>query len=356
MKDDYLRNWNMMTSDMHKQFQVLMDLNIKTLQNLHFFNHEDLSSMQNPGDLLKRHMSLAMENSQKLLDYTHRSFQILESAFLPFLKAVNDNTEQSIKKVKSISLPMQNQIKTATQRVAASSKGTATKKRVTKTSAKSQPAKLEAKKAAPRKAVAKNAAPKNASARKSTSKNVLAKKAAPKNGLVRKTASKSVLARKAVPKSALARKAASKSVLARKAAPKSALARKASSLTKKAAPKRVAKVSAHAKNRISASAGKSSASKSRMKSAASKSMMLNKKKSSSTAKVSRPANQQSKSKANMPMMGRGMSSSRPNSSVAINKSSTERQRGNSDSHMNILNRPLGGHLADSDKGKNPFHK
>jgi hypothetical protein len=85
-------------------------------------------------------------------------------------------------------------------------------------------------------------------------------------------------------------------------------------------------------------------------------MMLDKKKTASTAKVSRPANMQSKPKAKMPMMGQRMSSSRPNSSVAMNKSSTERHRGNSESHMSILNRPLGGHLADSAKGKNPFHK
>lgn len=99
MKDDFLKKWNLMTSEMQKSLQAMMDLNAKTLQNFSYLKPGDLSGLKQPGDLLGKHIALTMENSQKVLDYMHRSFQIMESALLSVSKEIKENPVESFVQV-----------------------------------------------------------------------------------------------------------------------------------------------------------------------------------------------------------------------------------------------------------------
>lgn len=106
MKEDFLKKWNLMTSEMQKSLQSMMDLNAKTLQNFSYLKPGDLSGLTQPSDLLGKHIALSMENSQKILDYMHRSFQILESALLSVSKEIKDNPVQSFIRVQTESEPL----------------------------------------------------------------------------------------------------------------------------------------------------------------------------------------------------------------------------------------------------------
>src|SRR5205823_2759105 len=117
------------------QFQALMDLHVRTFQDLRYLKPEDLSDLRQPGEMLNKHMALTIENGQKIFDYMQKSFQLMGTAFLSFSKDIKENTEQSIKQAKGISVSIQKQRKPSER------------KKATKTLLKSQAAKPEAKKA-----------------------------------------------------------------------------------------------------------------------------------------------------------------------------------------------------------------
>jgi hypothetical protein len=78
MNKDYLQNWTLMVSEMQKPFQEMLDLNVKTVQGLKYVTLEEMSSLQQPGELLDKQVKLMMKNSRMILDYMSQSFQLLE--------------------------------------------------------------------------------------------------------------------------------------------------------------------------------------------------------------------------------------------------------------------------------------
>lgn len=154
MREDYLRNWNKMTHGMHRQFQALLDLNVKTLQNLNYFRPEDLSRLNQPGEIISKQMALTMENSQKLFDYVQKSFQIMENSLLPLAQDFKESAAQAGELARGISIPIQKthtvkkaKVK-AKAKIKAKSKTTSLEKKAAKTSTKSQVAKSLAKRTA----------------------------------------------------------------------------------------------------------------------------------------------------------------------------------------------------------------
>lgn len=122
MKEDYLKNWNLMSHEMQKSLQSMMELNTRTLQNFKFLKPEDLSSMRQPTEILGKQMSLAMENSQHLLNYMHKSFEILENVFLSFSQEMREKAGQPFKQAQSMAETMQQEVKVKTRKKAASKK------------------------------------------------------------------------------------------------------------------------------------------------------------------------------------------------------------------------------------------
>ncbi|CDZ78858.1 hypothetical protein BN59_03173 [Legionella massiliensis] len=122
MKEDFLKKWNLMTNEMQKSLQSMMDLNAKTLQNFSYLKPGDLSGLKQPGDLLGKHLALTMENSQKILDYMHRSFQILESALLSVSKEIKENPVESFVRVEAEFEPLSTKVKKPRAKAASAEK------------------------------------------------------------------------------------------------------------------------------------------------------------------------------------------------------------------------------------------
>lgn len=97
MNQDYLQNWTLMVSEIHKPFQKMLDLNVKTVQGLTYLTIEEMSSVKQPGELLDKQVKLMMKNSHMILDYMAESFQLLEYALLSISNQFKENTVQSIK-------------------------------------------------------------------------------------------------------------------------------------------------------------------------------------------------------------------------------------------------------------------
>lgn len=97
MNKDYLQNWTLMVGEMQKPFQEMLDLNVKTVRGLKYVTLEEMSSLQQPGELLDKQVKLMMKNSHMILDYMSQSFQLLEHSLLPLSKQFKENTVQSIK-------------------------------------------------------------------------------------------------------------------------------------------------------------------------------------------------------------------------------------------------------------------
>lgn len=100
MNQDYLKSWTMISNEMQKPFQAMMELHVNTLKNLRFLRPEELSNLHQPAELLNRQLALAMENSHNILNYMHKSFQIFENVFLSLSKDMSDNARQSFRPIK----------------------------------------------------------------------------------------------------------------------------------------------------------------------------------------------------------------------------------------------------------------
>lgn len=101
MNQDYLKSWAVMSNEMQKPFQEMLELQMTTLKNLRYLRPEDLSNLRNPAEILSRHFSLAMENSQNIFSFMQKSFHIFEEALLSVSQEMREKTEQSMKAAKT---------------------------------------------------------------------------------------------------------------------------------------------------------------------------------------------------------------------------------------------------------------
>lgn len=67
-----------MAKKVQEPFQEIAELNMKTLQGLHYLKPEELAQIKKPEDLVEQQINLAIENGHKALDYMQKSFSIIE--------------------------------------------------------------------------------------------------------------------------------------------------------------------------------------------------------------------------------------------------------------------------------------
>ncbi|NSL17405.1 hypothetical protein HRQ65_03280 [Tatlockia micdadei] len=100
MNQDYLKNWTMMINEMQKPFRAMLELHVNTLKNLRYLRPEELSNLHLPGEMISRHLALAMENSHNMLNYMQQSFQIFENAFLSLSREMTENAGLPSRQIK----------------------------------------------------------------------------------------------------------------------------------------------------------------------------------------------------------------------------------------------------------------
>lgn len=79
MKQDYLSNWGTLFTKVQQPLQRMLELNIKTLQNLRYFKADELYHWQEPSKFLDHQMQITLQNGHQWLDYMRDSFYLLES-------------------------------------------------------------------------------------------------------------------------------------------------------------------------------------------------------------------------------------------------------------------------------------
>ncbi|MBA2650888.1 MAG: phasin family protein [Tatlockia sp.] len=77
-----------LTKKIQEPLQAIAELNVQTLQGLTFLKPEELTHLKKPEELIEKHISLAVENGHKALDYMQKSFEIYEKAMLSFVQEV----------------------------------------------------------------------------------------------------------------------------------------------------------------------------------------------------------------------------------------------------------------------------
>lgn len=90
MNQVFTEKWTELAKKAQENFQTMAELNIKTLQEFSYLKPEDLSQIKKPEELLEKHISLAVENGHKALDYMEKSFQLFEKAMLSVLQEVKN--------------------------------------------------------------------------------------------------------------------------------------------------------------------------------------------------------------------------------------------------------------------------
>lgn len=93
MTQQNFERWTEMAKKLQEPFQAIAELNVKTLQGLHYIKPEELSGIKKPEELLEKQVNLAVENGHKALDYMQKSFQIIEKAMLGFVQEAKKATD-----------------------------------------------------------------------------------------------------------------------------------------------------------------------------------------------------------------------------------------------------------------------
>lgn len=93
MNQPNFEKWTEMAKKLQEPFQALTELNVKTLQGLHYIKPEELATLKKPEELIEKQINLAIENGHKALDYMQQSFQIIEKAMLGFVQEAKKTTD-----------------------------------------------------------------------------------------------------------------------------------------------------------------------------------------------------------------------------------------------------------------------
>ena len=83
--------WSDLAKKVQEPFQAIAELNIKTIQSLHYLKPEELAQIKNPEELVEKQVNLVVENGHKALDYMQKSFKILEDAMVGLVKETKKN-------------------------------------------------------------------------------------------------------------------------------------------------------------------------------------------------------------------------------------------------------------------------
>ena len=89
--------------DLLNPMQELMELNLKTLQSLSYFNPVEYSRLNHPEELMEKNIELMVNNGHKLLDYMHELFLIGETHALQASRKLKRNTNEVLNKGQTLS-------------------------------------------------------------------------------------------------------------------------------------------------------------------------------------------------------------------------------------------------------------
>lgn len=89
--------------ELFNPMQELMELNLKTLESLSYFNPVEYSRLNHPEELMEKNIELMVNNGHKLLDYMHELFLIGESHALQASRKIKRSTNEMVNKSQSMS-------------------------------------------------------------------------------------------------------------------------------------------------------------------------------------------------------------------------------------------------------------
>lgn len=93
MNQEYFNKFSDSARKAHEPLQAMIELNVKTLQNLTYLKPEELAGVKKPEEMLEKQIELVVANGHKALDYLQQSFQIYEKAMQSFLQATKSNLD-----------------------------------------------------------------------------------------------------------------------------------------------------------------------------------------------------------------------------------------------------------------------
>lgn len=83
--------WSDLAKKAQEPLQAIAQLNIETIQGLHYLKPEELAHIKNPEEFIEKQVNLVIENGHKTLDYMQKSFKILENAMVGLVKETKKN-------------------------------------------------------------------------------------------------------------------------------------------------------------------------------------------------------------------------------------------------------------------------
>lgn len=82
MNREQLDQMQSILCELQKPLKELAELNVRAFQKINYFKPEDLSSVQEPEDFIKKNITILIQNSHLMLDHLQQSFKIVENHLL----------------------------------------------------------------------------------------------------------------------------------------------------------------------------------------------------------------------------------------------------------------------------------
>lgn len=92
MNQQYYDRFTDFAKKVQEPIQAITELNVKTLQGLHYLKPEELTRIK-PDELIEKQVHLAVENGHIALDYMQKSFKIVEKVMLDLVKDTKKTVE-----------------------------------------------------------------------------------------------------------------------------------------------------------------------------------------------------------------------------------------------------------------------
>lgn len=96
MKEQFFqqKNLNTMVRSIERPMQDLLDLNLKTLQNMSYVTPVEFLNVLKPEQILEKNMNVLIQNSQKAMNYMLNVFQIMEHHWINIFDQIAENPSE----------------------------------------------------------------------------------------------------------------------------------------------------------------------------------------------------------------------------------------------------------------------
>ncbi|WP_028389062.1 phasin family protein [Legionella fairfieldensis] len=84
--------WGEFVKKTQAPLHAMMELNVKTLQNLSYLKPDDLAGIRKPEELIEKQIDISVKNGHKVLDYMQKSFEIIEKTMRSLVEDIEYNT------------------------------------------------------------------------------------------------------------------------------------------------------------------------------------------------------------------------------------------------------------------------